>query len=137
MMQISTDNAKYEVKRYLERAHQALKAAEDNISLGHYSTAINRAYYAIFYAANALLATKGLQRSKHSGVIAAFRQHFVKTGLIEVRYSDDYGDVMDYRMSSDYEITVTTDEETAVESLDSARRFAARAEIYLKQTGYL
>jgi uncharacterized protein (UPF0332 family) len=44
---------------------------------------VNRAYYAIFYAANAMLATKGLERSKHSGVIATFRQHFVKTGMVE------------------------------------------------------
>jgi len=40
-------------------------------------TAVNRAYYAIFYAANALLCSRRLERSKHSGVLAAFRQHFV------------------------------------------------------------
>jgi len=37
----------------------------------------NRAYYAIFYAANTLLATQEFPRSKHPDVIAAFRQYFV------------------------------------------------------------
>jgi uncharacterized protein (UPF0332 family) len=59
-----------------------------------HSSAVNRAYYAIFYAANALLATQGLSRSKHSGVIAAFRQHFVKPGQIEDEYGLIYARVM-------------------------------------------
>ncbi|MBU1599651.1 HEPN domain-containing protein [bacterium] len=37
--------------------------------------------YAIFSAARALLATKDLDSSKHSGVISLFNQHFVKTGV--------------------------------------------------------
>jgi uncharacterized protein (UPF0332 family) len=53
------------------------------LALAHddYVTAVNRAYYATFYSANALLSTKGLERSKHSGVIAAFRQHFSRRAL--------------------------------------------------------
>lgn len=43
---------------------------------GLYASAVNRAYYAVFYAANALLATKRLARSKNSGVMSAFREHF-------------------------------------------------------------
>ena len=65
---------------------------------------LNRLYYAAFYAARALLATKALDSSRHSGVIALFQEHFVKTGLIttdaaralprafEKRQTSDYGD---------------------------------------------
>jgi uncharacterized protein (UPF0332 family) len=63
-------------KRDVEHAQQMLKVAEHNLADGFCESAVNRAYYAIFYAANALLATKGISRSKHSGVIAAFREHF-------------------------------------------------------------
>jgi len=79
-----------EILLYIEHAHQMLEVATHNIAGGFYSSAINRAYYAIFYAANALLAIEGLSRSKHSGVIAAFRERFVKPGLIEVEYSRIY-----------------------------------------------
>jgi uncharacterized protein (UPF0332 family) len=93
-----------EVSLYIECARQMLEVAAHNIAVGFYGSAINRAYYAIFYAANALLATRGLARGKHSGVVAAFREHFVKPGLIEVEYSRIYGRVMDNRRASDCEI---------------------------------
>lgn len=54
---------------YLDRAHQDLQAAESNLRQGFYTVAVTRAYYAMFYAANALLAAKGISRSKHSGVL--------------------------------------------------------------------
>jgi len=44
----------------------------------HSTGALNRLYY----AARALLATKSLDSARHSGVIALFQEHFVKTGLI-------------------------------------------------------
>lgn len=71
------------IRKYIARARQAVETG--NLVLAHedFITAVNRAYYAIFYAANALLATKGLERSKHSGVIAAFRQHFVKPAPLD------------------------------------------------------
>jgi len=62
-----------EVSLSMEHAQEMLEVAAHNIADGFYGSAINRAYYAIFYAANALLATQALARGKHSGVVAAFR----------------------------------------------------------------
>jgi uncharacterized protein (UPF0332 family) len=127
-----------EVALYVEHAQQMLQVANHNLTDGFYASAINRAYYAIFYAANALLATKGLSRSKHSAVIATFRQHFVKPGLIEDEYSDIYGRVMDDRHKADYEIIESTvDPARAQTDLKDAQRFVKRIERYLKQEGWL
>jgi uncharacterized protein (UPF0332 family) len=126
-----------EVALYVEHAQQMLQVADHNLADGFYASAINRAYYAIFYAANAFLATKGLARSKHSGVIAAFRQHFVKPGLIESEYSDIYGRVMDDRHKGDYEIESTMDQARAQTDLKDAQRFVQRVERYLKLEGWL
>jgi uncharacterized protein (UPF0332 family) len=127
-----------EVALYVEHAQQMLQVADHNLADGFYASAINRAYYAIFYAANALLATKELTRSKHSGVIAAFRQHFVKPGLIESEYSDIYGRVMDDRHKGDYEIIESTmDQARAQTDLKDAQRFVQRVERYLKLEGWL
>jgi len=88
----------------ISRAHEALEAAALLIEQCHFASALNRLYYATFYAARALLATKALDSSRHSGVIALFQEHFVKTGLIspdtaralprafEKRQTSDYGD---------------------------------------------
>jgi uncharacterized protein (UPF0332 family) len=122
-----------EVEWYIAQAYEALTSATDNIQLKHYSTAINRAYYSMFYAANALLATKGIQRAKHSGVLAAFRQEFVKPGLIEAHYSDSYGDAMDSRHQADYAVGLNITKKLAQAYLRDAQRFVARAEQYLEE----
>ena len=100
-------------------------------------SAINRACYAIFYAANALLVTRGVSRGKHSGVIAAFREHFVRSGRIEAEYSRFYGRVLDDRHVSDYEIELGIDAEVAEADLSDARRFVGRAESLLRDEGWL
>jgi len=126
-----------EVALYVEHAQQMLQVADHNLADGFYASAINRAYYAIFYAANALLTTKGLSRSKHSAVIATFRQHFIKPGLIEDEYSDTYGRVMANRHVSDYEIQLTIEPDVAQDDLQDARRFVERVERHLRQEGWL
>jgi uncharacterized protein (UPF0332 family) len=126
-----------EVGLYMEHARQMLEVAAHNIADGFHGSAINRAYYAIFYAANALLATQSLARGKHSGVVAAFREHFVKPGLIEIEYSRIYGRVMDDRRASDYELEIPVESETAERDLSDARRFVERVEQLLQQEGWV
>jgi len=127
----------HEVALYINHAHQMIEVAGHNLADGFYGSAINRAYYAIFYAANALLATQGLARSKHSGVIAAFRQYFVKPGLVKAEYSDIYGRVMENRHVSDYEIELSIDSSVAADDLRDAQHFVNHVEEYLRREGWL
>ena len=103
-------NLKYQVSLYMTHAQEMLQVAQANFEDGFYGSAINRIYYAIFYAASALLLTQGETQSKHSGVISTFRKLFIKTGLIETEYSDIYGVVMDARLDSDYDMIYEPDE---------------------------
>lgn len=126
-----------EVKLYMDHARQMLEVAASNRQSGFYASAVNRVYYAVFYAANAMLSTQSLARSKHSGVISAFRQHFVKPGLIEPEYSDIYGLLLDHRQISDYELELTISDQQAESDLQDAARFVDRVESWLKQEGWL
>jgi uncharacterized protein (UPF0332 family) len=128
---------KREVVLYMERAHEMLAVSANNLAADFCGSAVNRAYYAIFDAANALLATRGISRSRHSGVIAAFREFFVLPGLIEAEYSEIYGQVMDDRNVSDYEVDLPIDTDVAARDLGHARRFVARVERFLRQEGWL
>lgn len=65
-----------EIQAYLERAEQSLAAAQVLAREAFYDFAASRAYYAAFYAAEALLIREGLEFTKHSAVIAAIHQHF-------------------------------------------------------------
>ena len=126
-----------EISLYMGHAREMLDVAAHNLEHDFYSSAVNRAYYAIFYAANALLATRGLSRSKHSGVVAAFRQHFVRPGYIESEYGRIYGQVMDDRHSGDYDVESAIDPDRVKTDLADARRFVDRVERYLQEEGWL
>ncbi|MBI3323663.1 MAG: HEPN domain-containing protein [Candidatus Omnitrophica bacterium] len=65
--------------------------------------AANRFYYAAFYASRALLATQGLDASKHSGVISLFGQHFVKRGTINAQVAKALRRSFEKRLDTDYE----------------------------------
>lgn len=70
-------------------------------------------------------------------MISAFRERFVKPGLIETEYSDIYGRVMDHRHVGDYELDLSIEDEQARADLSDARRFVQRIEDWLKKDGWL
>jgi len=130
-------NIKHGVALHMKEAQQALDAAKMNLRNEFYATAINRAYYSIFYASSGLLCSKNIQRAKHSGVVSTFRKHFVKAGIIEPEYSDIYGDVMDARVDSDYDMTLEADLDTAQECVRNAEAFLDRIKEHLEAEKWL
>ena len=74
---------KPEIDELLERAHDSLDAANDLFDSereGYYRFTASRAYYAMFYAAEAALLSKGLSYSRHRGVVSGFAEHFTPRG---------------------------------------------------------
>ena len=64
----------------MEESRRSIEAAELLASKGFCGYAAARAYFAMFYVAEAMLLEKDMSFSRHSAVIAAFGQHFAKTG---------------------------------------------------------
>jgi uncharacterized protein len=122
-----------EARLYLERAHLALLQSRDNLGLDYYDVAIARAYYAMFYAATALLRARGISRSKHSGVYSAFGEHLVKPGHIEPEYSRMLVNAFNLRLDSDYEVSPILNRELAEDVLSDAEHFVRRAASYLEE----
>ena len=120
----------------VQRARRTLRTAWLAFEDGDYASAINRAYYSIFYAANAALSTRNLERHKHTGVISEFRLQFIKTRLLEREYSAFFGDVMDARHSSDYDFMVDVERERAKSAVDEAERFVTRIEQFLQEQAH-
>jgi len=82
----------------------------------------------MFYAVNALLITKGLASSKHSGVLALFNREVVKKGLIERRFGKFYSDMLNNRQEGDYKDFVKFEKEDVKEWLKKAEEFIAKIE---------
>jgi uncharacterized protein (UPF0332 family) len=124
-----------EIQLYLDRAHQDLLATQSILDQGFYGVAVSRAYYAMFYAATALLVSKGISRSTHSGVISAFGEYYVKARLVETEYAKMLANAFSSRLDSDYDITFSADQALAQAVLQDAQRFVDRVEAYLRQSG--
>ncbi len=91
----------------LLKASRALKSAQLLLESGDVDGACNRAYYAMFDAARAgLIAVRAPVEAEvartHSGLIAAFSMHLVKSGLVAVEHGRSLNKVEDLRLIADY-----------------------------------
>jgi uncharacterized protein (UPF0332 family) len=86
----------------LQRARETLDEGELLRAAAGHDGAVNRYYYAAFYAARALLATLGLDSPKHSGVIALFNRHFVKSQLVSTDAARVLVRSFEKRLQTDY-----------------------------------
>ncbi|GAB4252476.1 HEPN domain-containing protein [Deferrisoma sp.] len=116
-----------ELIRYrLERAREALEEAELLLGAGHGNSAVNRLYYAAFYAASAALLAKGLSSPKHSGIRSLLHREFVRPGLLPVDLGKFYDQLFDSRQKGDYADLVRFDEEEVRPWVPRARELVER-----------
>jgi len=90
------------VRHRLSRAAEALKEAKVLATEGHTLATVSRLYYAVFYATQALLATKGIERRSYADIISEFDRAFVKSRLIPTVYSRTLHQLAQKRTMADY-----------------------------------
>jgi uncharacterized protein (UPF0332 family) len=112
-----------EQRGLLLKAKESLRAAELLLNEGHADFAAARAYYAMFYVAEALLLGEELSFSKHSAVNAAFGRTFVATQRIPSEFHRFLLDAFTLRNAADYEVGPGLDEKVAQEQIEHARKF--------------
>lgn len=118
---------KQTTRKLLEKATRSLRVAERLRKSGDAEFSVGRAYYAMFYAAEALLNEKGLRFRKHGGVHGALAEHFVKTGLLDKRYQRWLLAAFNKRIKGDYDIDDDLTSEDATLLIGQARDFLAAA----------
>ena len=77
---------KPEVEELLDKARRSIKTANNIFKDGEVDFAGSRAYYALFYIAEALLLERGLAFSSHSAVIANFGKEFAKPKSLNPKF---------------------------------------------------
>jgi len=114
----------------LEQADEALAAAALNLTNGLHRSAVNRAYYAMFYAVLALLAARQSETSRHSGAISQFDQLYVKPALLPQDFSRWLHDAFANRQAADYGADLKLSREEIEELVAHARDFQAGVRQY-------
>ena len=123
---MSAEKQRDEVVQYWwSKAEESLASAGRELESGALGFAINRVYYAAFYAVSAALLEKRASFKKHSGVRAAFHQGFIKTGLLDAEWGKFYDQLFEDRQEGDYIALITFDFEYVQDQLARCRKFLA------------
>ncbi len=117
-----------EVQALFKKAAEALAAAHYNLDGGFLTTAINRAYYAAFYATRAALLTLGEAPKTHQGVILRFNLHFVKTGRLDSRFAAILSFAGELREGANYDLALNIEPHAATDLIADVERFVQAVE---------
>ena len=96
----------------LARARATLEETDYMRDGGFYNSAVNRLYYACYYAASALLVANGIEVMTHAGVRNQLYMHFVRTRRLSLDHSATFSLLFEKRHSGDYSDFVYCDFET-------------------------
>jgi len=115
----------------MARPGKYLNSAALLLREGDFELCVSRAYYAMFYAAEAGLLTKGLAFSSHRGVVTGFGEHFVTAGEMPREMGRAFHRAFEMRQLGDYEYTFVITRNEAEALLESAREFVDGVARYL------
>ena len=128
-MSLTQDERKAIIDYRIEKAQIAMDEAAKVTTLGLWNIAANRLYYALYYAASALLISDRLSSHTHRGLITQIHLNYVKTEklteedgkllrrMFTMRHEGDYEDFID--ASEDDILSVTPKVKALVKKLTS------------------
>jgi len=120
-------------RKLLDKSLDSIEGAEGLMNMGKLDIAAGRAYYAMFYAAEALLFNEfELQFSQHGQVIAAYGKHFAKTKALDPKYHRWLRDGFDTRISGDYDVDANISHSVVADMINHARDFLHEAQRFLE-----
>ena len=122
------------VAQILAKAERSIQGAEVLFQRGLYDFSVSRAYYAMFYVAEALLLSKGLSFSTNRGVIAAFGEYFAKPNLLDPTFHGHLIAASEKRQIGDYAFEKKITAEDAQLQIDRAKAFLQAARDWLRET---
>jgi uncharacterized protein (UPF0332 family) len=96
----------YDVRILIDyRINKAKETFEDAKILAEnqrWNSAINRLYYAAFYAVTALLLKENFKTTTHNGVKINFSESFIKTRIFPQEFGRIYSQLFTWRQKGDY-----------------------------------
>ena len=122
---------KPEVAELIDKAKESLEVARLIFDRGFLDFSASRAYYALFYIAQALLLDRGLSFSSHGAVISAYGREFAKTKLLDPKYHKYLIQAQHIRNIGDYGPPHGVTESQASQLLQWAEEFLTAARGYL------
>jgi len=117
----------------LRKAWRALKTAKINCEISDGAASVNRSYYAMYYAAKAMLLSVDADIPKtHSALIGEFSRRFVVDGPFLKQLGRNFNKIEEQRRYVDYIADEEIPIDTALDILDKATEFVQKIAVHLK-----
>lgn len=116
----------------IAHAEDCLREAQLLLDGNEYKGAANRAYYAAFHSLRAVLILDEFDSKKHSGIIAKFRENYLKTKFFNKEISDYISSLFRVRTASDYDDFYIVSKDESIEQLKKAEKIVKQIKEYLK-----
>ncbi|MFQ5711995.1 MAG: HEPN domain-containing protein [Candidatus Geothermarchaeales archaeon] len=126
-------SSKEYVRRCLELADEFLEDARLCLTHSRRRSAINNAYYAMFHASQAILASRGIRPPKtHKGLRELLGKEVIKAGLMDKEFGRDLSNAFEMRQASSYDIYANFGGERVREIVDKAESFIKKIKNILR-----
>ena len=116
----------------MEKSRESIKAARLMVNEKMLTFAMNRIYFAMFYAVQAALGKKAVSFSKHGQVKGYFNKEFIKSGVLPIDMGRLYNKAFEYRQKFDYVDFSVPEEDMVLEYIEKAEQFVISINDYLK-----
>lgn len=134
MKEILDEKSREELIIYrMQRAYETMREARVMIREAFFNAAVNRMYYACYYATVALLLRYDIQTQTHSGVKTMLGLHFVSTGILPLKTGKTFSTLFEKRNSGDYDDFVYCDKEMVEELYPQAEAYIQFIDDLLRQ----
>ena len=134
MKETLDEQSRLELIHYrMERADETMEEAGILAGHGHYNAAVNRLYYACFYATQALLLKHHIAATTHAGVKSMLGLHFITKGIISIEHGKTFNTLFEKRHSSDYEAFAYCDKALVDDLTPLAEAFIQRIKELLEE----
>ena len=120
-------------RKLLDKASDTVEGAEILLDHGKTDIAAGRAYYSLFYIAEALLNEKGLQFKEHGKVIGAYGKEYAKSNLLDPKFHRWLRLGFDTRLVSEYQPDTNIEAAVVSDMINQAREFLEAARKYLEK----
>lgn len=115
----------------MKNSEDSLTVAEDCMEKGLYRDAINRSYYAAFYAIKALLALEEVDFKRHKDVVAYFNRNYAATEKVPREIGRKLARLQQKREKSDYDDFYIASKEETMEQIENTKSVILAVKDYL------
>ncbi len=119
----------------MSQAEETMKSAQLCMDNHLFKDAINRSYYAAFYAVKAVLALADTDFKRHKDVVAFFNKEYVAVGVFSREIGRLLARIQKKRETSDYDDFYVASHEEAAEQMGAASNILVEVKAYLRKKG--